>query len=132
MRSGNGQAGFTFNELLVAMGIVAVAVMSYSLSSIHLFRQQLVSDYSTGAINLAQEKMEELHGRRPLYDMDNCPDGGEQQLSTKIGVAGVFARCWRVAAAPLTTDLKRIDVFVSWNDPDRREIKLSTLLFTGE
>jgi Tfp pilus assembly protein FimT len=124
--------GFTFNELLAAMGIVVFAVMAYSLSTITLNRRQLVSDNSTIAIHLAQDKIEELQARRPLADTDLCPDGGDQSLSAKSGVSGVFNRCWRIATSALAADLKQIDVVVSWRDHETHETKLTTLVFTGE
>lgn len=131
MRTAN-EAGFTFNEVLVTMGFVAAAVMSYSLSSGHLFRQQLVVDHSTVAMHLAHDKMEELQGRRPLVEDDNCPSGGEQGLSAKTGVNGIFSRCWTIRPSELATDLKRIDVVVSWRTHDAHEVTLSTLVFAGD
>jgi hypothetical protein len=125
-------AGFTFNELLVAMGLSASFVMSYSLSSVHLFRQQSISDRSTVAIHLAQDKMEELQSRRPLIEGDNCPAGGEQGLSAKSGASGIFSRCWRIFPSPLGDNLKQIDTVVSWQEHGAREVSLSTLVFTGE
>jgi hypothetical protein len=131
VRSEN-EAGFTFNELLVTMGLAAFIVMSYSLSTAHLFRQQSVSDHSTVAIHLAQDKIEELQSRRPLLDGDNCPGGGEQGLSAKSGAAGIFSRCWRILPSALAPDLKHIDVTVSWQDNGAREVTFSTLVFTGD
>lgn len=131
MRSGSN-AGFTFNELLVAMGITAFAVMSYSLSSVQLFRQQGISDRSTIATLLAQDKLEELQSRRPLLESDNCPSGGEHALSAKTGVAGIFSRCWRIAPSALGPDLKQIDVAVSWQNDGGRNVTLSTLVFVGD
>lgn len=132
MGRGGREGGFTFNEILAAMGIVAVAVMSYSLSSVNLIRRQTVSDNSTVAIHLAQDKMEELQARRPLEDIDLCPGGGDRGLSAKTGVSGLFDRCWKISASSLGADLKRIDVTVSWRDHEIHEVILSTLVFTGE
>jgi hypothetical protein len=124
--------GFTFNELLVTMGLVAFVVVSSSVGSLNLIRRQVVSDNSTVAINLAQDKMEELQARRPLSDVNLCPGGGDQGLSAKRGVAGVFERCWRIAPSNLAADLKQIDVMVSWRDHETHETTLTTLVFTGE
>ena len=124
--------GFTFNELLAAMGIVVFAVMAYSLSTITLNRRQLVSNNSTIAIHLAQDKIEELQARRPLADTDLCPDGGDRGLSAKSSVSGVLNRCWRIATSALAADLKQIDVVVSWRDHETHETTLTTLVFTGE
>src|SRR5687768_9553152 len=98
MRCGRDD-GFTFNELLVTMGLMTFVLMSSSVGSLNLIRRQVVSDNSTVAINLAQDKMEELQARRPWSDVNLCPGGGDQGLSAKKGVAGVFDRCWRIAAS---------------------------------
>jgi type II secretory pathway pseudopilin PulG len=127
-----GQAGFTFNELLVAMNIVAVAVLGYSLSSIEIIRRQTISDNSTVAIHLAQDKIEEMHAQNHPADINLCPNGGDRGMSAKSGVPGIFDRCWSVASSPLGANLKQIDVKVSWRDHEMHEVSLSTLIFTGE
>lgn len=124
--------GFSFNELLAAIAIAVVVVMGYSLSRASLIRRQVVSDNSTVAIHLAQDKIEELQARRMLIDSDSCPEAGDRGLSPKTGVAGVFDRCWRIAPSALGTGLKQIDVTVSWRDHETHELTLSTLFFTGE
>jgi hypothetical protein len=131
MRVG-AQAGFTFNELLVAMNLVAVAVLGYSLSSGDVIRRQTVSGNQTAAINLAQDKLEELQARKSLADVDLCPGGGENGISAQGGAAGIFSRCWTVGPSPLAASLKRIDVTVAWQDHANHQVKLSTLIYTGD
>ncbi len=124
--------GFTFNEVLAAMAIVVTVVMGYSLASVNLIRRQVVSDNSTVAIHLAQDKLEELQARLTLADGDFCPSSGDHGLSPKTGVAGIFDRCWRIVTSSLGSTLKEIHVTVSWRDHEARELTLSTLVFTGE
>ena len=131
-RSFGWQAGFTFNELLVAMNIVAVAVLGYSLSSGDVIRRQTISGNSTAAINLAQDKLEELQARRNLTDGDLCPSGGDNGIAAKGSGAGIFDRCWKIAASPLGTNLKQLDVTVAWRDHADHQVRLSTLIFTGD
>jgi Tfp pilus assembly protein PilV len=126
------QGGFTFNELLVAMNIVAVAVLGYSLSSGDVIRRQTINGNSTAAIHLAQDKIEELQARKILTDGDLCPSGGDQGLAANGVAPGIFNRCWRIAQSPLGTNLKQIGVTVSWRDHEAHQVTLSTLLFTGE
>lgn len=125
----SGQDGFTFNELLVAMMIVVFAVMNYSLSSVNVIRRQTISDNSTVAMYLAKDKLEELQARRPLTDVDLCPGGGDYNLSAKSNVAGIFERCWRVRTSELASDLKHIEVIISWRDHDDHEVRLTTLVY---
>ena len=123
--------GSTFNEILVSMNLIVVAVLGYSLSSIGVFRQQTISDNSTIAIHLAQDKMEALQALNLLPDVDLCPSGGDRGISAKSGVAGIFDRCWKVAQSPLDNRLKQIDVTVTWRDHQDHRVALSTLVFTG-
>ena len=125
-------AGFTFNELLVAMNLVVVAVLGFSLSSIEVLRRQTISGNSTVANHLAQDKLEELQARKILADADLCPSGGDRAISAKSGTPGIFDRCWRIAPSALGTELKQIDVTVSWRDHEAHQVTFSTLVFIGE
>jgi len=126
------QGGFTFNELLVAMALVVVMVMGYSLTSAGLIRRQVANNNSSVAMHLAQDKIEELQARRMLIDSDSCPDAGDRGISSRTGVAGVFDRCWKVAASPLGAALRQIDVTVSWRDHETHALTLSTLIYIGD
>ncbi len=123
--------GFTFNELLVSMNLIVVAVLGYSLSSINVTRQQTVSGNSTVAIHLAQDKIEELQARPFLTDVDLCPTGGDHGLSAKLGVAGNFDRCWKVFPSLLDGNLKQIDVTVSWQDYELHHVRLTAVTYSG-
>src|ERR1043166_7969535 len=110
------QSGFSFNELLVAMNLTAVAVLGYSLSSLDVARRETISDHSTVAIHLAQDKIEQLQAQAHPADVDLCPNGGDHAISAKSNVPGIFDRCWSVAPSPLGHHLKQIDVTVTWRD----------------
>ncbi len=114
------------------MGLIVLVVMGLSLSSIGVTQWQIVSDNSTIAIHLAQDKLEELQSQTTLVDADLCPSGGDRGISAKTGVAGPFDRCWRIAPSSLADRLKQIDVTVSWQDDEARKITLSTLSFNGD
>ena len=126
------QNGFTFNEILVALGIAVVTVMGYSLSSVQLIQRQTASGNSTIAIHLAQDKLEELQSRKHIADVDLCPGAGEHALSANPGAQGIFDRCWRVVPSALGVGLKQLDVTVSWRDTEPREVMLSTLIYVGD
>jgi len=130
-RSTRDQRGFTFNELLAAMSLCMVAVMSYSLNSASMFRQQTVNGNSTIALQLAQDKLEELQARRNPADENRCPGAGDVGLSASGGTGGRFDRCWRVQRSSLGADLKQLDVTVTWRDFQSGEVTLSALLFAG-
>lgn len=126
------QSGFSFNELLVAMNLTAVAVLGYSLSSLDVVRRETISDHLTVAIHLAQDKIEQLQAQAHPADVDLCPNGGDHAISAKSNVPGIFDRCWSVAPSPLGHNLKQIDVTVTWRDSQGHQTKLSTLLFIGD
>ena len=127
-----GRDGFAFNELMVAMNLIAMVVLGYSLSSIGVTRQQTVSSNSTVALHLAQDKIEELQARPLLTDVDLCPSGGDHGLSAKLGVPGNFDRCWKVFPSLLDGNLKQIDVTVSWQDHDARHVTLTAVTYVGD
>ena len=123
------QEGFTFNEVLVAMNIIVIAVMGYALSSVSVIRGQAENDHFTIAMHLAQDKLEQLKSQSSLPDENRCPQSGELGLSALGAAGGIFDRCWRVADSPLGTNLKQVEVVVSWRDYQSRQVALSTLLY---
>lgn len=125
------QAGFTFNELLVSMGLIAFAILAHSVGSIGVFRQQSASGNATIAMHLAQDKIEELQARRVLFDINVCPSGGDLGIGASGAAPGLFDRCWKIGPSALGSRLKEIEVTVSWRDHDVRRVTLSTLAFRG-
>jgi type II secretory pathway pseudopilin PulG len=123
------QKGFTFNEVLVAMNLIMVAVLGSSLSSVSVIRDQATNDNFTVAIHLAQDKIEELKTQANPTNENRCPESGERGISAIAAPGGIFDRCWRIVDSVLGSNLKQIDVTVSWRDYQPREVKLSTLVF---
>jgi Tfp pilus assembly protein PilV len=125
----NNQRGYTFNELLVAMAIGVTFVMSAGLNTASMFRQQAINSNATIALQLAQDKLEDLHTRRNLADENRCPGAGDIGLSASGATGGRFDRCWRIQPSPLGANLKQVDVTVTWSDLQPREVTLSALVF---
>jgi Tfp pilus assembly protein PilV len=123
------QAGFTFNEVLVAMNVIMIAVLGHSLSSVSVIRDQATNDNFTVAIHLAQDKIEELKTQANPPDENRCPESGERGISAVGASGGIFDRCWRTSDSSLGSSLKQIDVRVSWRDYQPREVTLSTVVF---
>ena len=126
------QRGFTFNELMVAMNVIVVVIMGYSLSTVGVIRGQTVNDNFTVAIHLAQDKMEQLKAQTKLVNENRCPSAGDRGLSATGAGGGIFDRCWKVGDSPLGSNLKQVDVTVSWRNYDNHELTVTTLVFTGE
>ncbi|HEY7168774.1 MAG TPA: prepilin-type N-terminal cleavage/methylation domain-containing protein [Candidatus Binatia bacterium] len=132
LRTLRNPCGFTLNEILVSMSVVAVAVLGYFLTTLNLIHGTKAADGYTAALNLAHDKMEELKARTRMADENRCPDSGEHGLTVSGSRGGGFDRCWRIAGTELGPNLKQIDVIVSWRDTDRRELTLSTLVYSSE
>jgi prepilin-type N-terminal cleavage/methylation domain-containing protein len=123
------QQGFTFNEILVAMAIAGIGVLGYSMSMVSVIRGNLASDNYTVAVNLAQDKMEQLRGRISLNNENYCPAGGERGLNAVGGTGGIFARCWSIGDSSLGANMKQIEVTVSWADAKPRTVTLVTAVY---
>jgi type II secretory pathway pseudopilin PulG len=123
------QAGFTFNEVLVAIHVIVIAVLGYSLTTVGVIRGNLANDNTTVAINLAQDKMEQLKAQKELVTDDRCPNSGDRALTSMGMPNGIFDRCWRIVDSPLGPNLKQIEVTVSWRDHEKREVTVSTLVY---
>jgi prepilin-type N-terminal cleavage/methylation domain-containing protein len=120
------QEGFTFNEVLVAMTVVAVVVTGLFLGTMSLMRGNRANDNITTAVNLAQHKLEQLRSSRILRDDDRCPAGGEKTLAAG---GGLFDVCWKIAPSGLGPWLKEVEVTVTWREQGDREIRFSTVVF---
>ena len=124
--------GFTLIEILVAIGLIAVGILSFSLNTIGVMRGNYISGNYTIATSLAQDKMEELLVQTSFTDVDNCTNPPDQDITATGGTGGIYDRCWEIAAPSpsLGANLKQIDVTVSWRDYLNRTVTLSTLVFT--
>lgn len=127
----SNQRGYTFNELLVAMAIGVAVVMGVALSTASMFRHQAVNSNATIALQLAQDKLEELQARRNPVDENRCPGAGDLGLSASGATGGRFDRCWRIQTSALAPNLKQVDVTVTWSDLQPGEVTLSVLVFAG-
>jgi hypothetical protein len=126
---GKHQTGFTFNEVLVAINVIVIAVLGYSLSTVGVIRGNMTNDNITVAINLAQDKMEQLKAQSKLVNDDRCPSSGDLAITAFGTPGGIFDRCWRIVDSALGPHLKQIDVTVSWRDRENREIIVTTLAY---
>ena len=129
IRSPSCQQGFTFNEILVAMVITGVGVLGYAATTVSVIRGNYASSNYTVAVNLAQDKMEQLRGRVGISNENRCPAAGENGLNMAGGAGGIYNRCWRISDSPLGMNLKQIEVTVAWRDTEPRSVTLATLVY---
>lgn len=129
IRSPSRQQGFTFNEILVAMAITGIGVLGYAATTASVIRANHASSNYTVAVNLAQDKMEQLRGRAGLSNENRCPAAGENGLNVAGAAGGIHNRCWRISDSPLGMNLKQIEVTVAWRDTEPRSVTLATLVY---
>lgn len=125
------ELGYTLNEVLVAMNIVVVGILGYSITTVGVMRGNSANSHYAVAVNLAQDKMEQLKAQKNLPTANNCPASGERGITATGGGGGFFNRCWAVADSPLGGKLREITVTVSWDVRGHQEITLTTLAFSG-
>ena len=113
------------------MSIAAVAVLGYSVSTVGVLRGSTAAANFTVAVNLAQDKMEQLKAAAVAANIDSCPTAGDLGITALGAPGGIFDRCWRVQDSPLGAKLKQIEVRVSWQDHENREVVLTSLLYPG-
>jgi Tfp pilus assembly protein PilV len=118
--------GFTFNEILVAMVVTGVAVLGYAATTITVIRGNRTSENYTAAVNLAQDKMEQLRGP-PILNEIHCP--GDTGINARGASGGIFSRCWKTGDSTLGGSLKQIEVSVTWYDTEARAVTLTTLVY---
>jgi Tfp pilus assembly protein PilV len=123
--------GFTFNEVLLAMNLTVIGILGYSAGTGNLIRWNSASRDYTVAVNLAQDKLEQLKAQKTWLDVNNCPTAGDRDIAATGEPGGVYNRCWVISDSPLGAELKQITVTVSWPGRESREVTLSTLVYSG-
>jgi Tfp pilus assembly protein PilV len=126
------EQGFTFNEVLVATSITVVAILAYSLSAVGVIREQKRSDNLTVAIQLAQDKMEQLKSHTDMVNEDRCPNAGERELSATGMAGGIFDRCWTISDSAFGANLKQVKVTVTWREDESHEVTIATLIYRAK
>lgn len=125
------EEGFTLNEILVAIALIVIGVLGFSMNTIGVIQGNFISNNVTVATSLAQDKLEELKAPGTFTNVNNCSSPPDH-LTTTGASGGIYDRCWTITdRTDLGTSLKEIDVTVSWRDYISRSLTLSTLVYTG-
>lgn len=103
-------AGFSLIEALIAALVVGLGLLGLAKLQGHVFQGSSVSRMQTRALNLAQEKIEELRAA----DYSTLADGNDTK-----GVEGdnaTLTRNWTISDCPNTVPCKQVLVTMSWTD----------------
>jgi type IV pilus assembly protein PilV len=121
------QGGFTLIELLIAMLILFIGLIAVAGLASTAILGNASAKWSTGATTLAEEKIEELKsiGFLGLTNTNGWASDPDNPIT--LPGAGQFSRQWRITTPQNMTDIRLIEVKVSWADRGAtREVNLAT------
>jgi prepilin-type N-terminal cleavage/methylation domain-containing protein len=116
-------AGFTLIEILVAMVVFSIASLGLAMGVTSVMRANQRSYMASIAINLAQDKLEELKAMSPVNVLA-CATNCDSPVPTTDGVE--FTRTWVVSDDSPVTGVKQIDVTVQWHDHTTHSFTVSS------
>ena len=114
--------GFTLIEVLVSMTIFSIAILGLVIGTSSVMRANQQSYFSTIAINLAQDKLEELKAN-PTTLLFSCSTSCESP-PTHDGVA--FIRTWTVTPNSPAPGISQIDAKVDWTNYTSHSVTISS------
>jgi prepilin-type N-terminal cleavage/methylation domain-containing protein len=117
------RAGFSLIEVLVAIGILSVAILGLAVGAITITRANKTSQFHTVATNMAQDKLEQLRGGA-FAGVVACSTNCDAVPPTYQGVT--YTRSWTVA--PNTATFKQINVTVQWRDYISHSLTVSSAM----
>lgn len=132
------QQGFTLIEILIALSLMTIGVLSFSLTTVGVIQGHVSSRNFTAAIHLAQTRLEQIQAlalESPVCPSSKLPvcsdsDGTLNFLGTTEPPGLIFQRAWVITPDSPEPGLTKIDVTVSWTERLlNRRYKLSTLVF---
>jgi prepilin-type N-terminal cleavage/methylation domain-containing protein len=117
------EAGMTLIELMMALVVLSIGLLSvaalFPLGSSHSTDDRLL----TTASGLAMQKMEQLR-MLPYSDAQLSTGTHPTTSGENIGTGGRFNRRWFVTQ--LATDLKSVDIRVTWSDAKPETARIVT------
>ena len=124
--------GFTLIEVMVALVILSIALLSLAGLMATTTRNNAAGGHLTEAATFAQDLLERLR-LSPLNVLSNDAAPNTAQTDYPVGSTGItYTRTWSYnpnVAAPNTT-LDTITITVSWTDPIKLQNHVITMVST--
>ena len=123
------QQGFTLIEVVVALCIISSAVIALAPLQAQVPKKQQNLKNSSGALFLAEAKMEQLKST----DFASLTNGQDNNIDSLGQSNGIFNRVWTISDYAGTSDLKQIELLISWQDlSGSHQVILSTVVARRE
>ena len=137
------EKGFTLIEVFFAIFIIVFVLFALNKMTVLVMRSNSFNDHTSSAIDLAQDKMEELKSALPTStilvdiqatnnnDLSNTTnfDFQEGNLDGLGRAGGIYTRTWNVADNSPKVGMKSVAVIVSWLDQmGSHKVLLRTIL----
>ena len=117
--------GFTLNEILVAIALIAIGILGFSVNTIGVIQGNYISANLTIATNLAQEKMEEVKAQTSFTN-------GTVTDTVTVASGITFTRRRVITDVSGQSNLKDVEVEVTWSEYlANREVLIKTLIYIG-
>lgn len=123
--------GFTLIEILFALFVFAVGVLSVVWVAAHSLEESRKTHLSTVATSLAQQKIEQLRNAdyfELTSGQDEDDEGSEIVLDEYGQPGGIFHRNWTVVEDDPMVGTKTITVYVTWEEAEERTISMATIV----
>ncbi|MBI5376873.1 MAG: prepilin-type N-terminal cleavage/methylation domain-containing protein [Candidatus Schekmanbacteria bacterium] len=115
--------GFTLIEVMVAVSLMTVGILSFLMLSSVLIKSQSSSYMQSVALYLAQEKIDQTMNLPFTSLVTSTTNETNSQIATAhpeiIGVKSAFTRTTSILVDSPSAGLKSITVTVSWKDSNR-------------
>ncbi len=137
------QMGFTLIEVFFAIFIIVFVLFALNRMTVLVMRSNSLNDHTSSAIDLAQDKIEELKSALPtsaiLLDLQTANnndlssttnfDFQETNIDGLGRPGGIYTRTWNVADNSPKAGMRSVAVIVTWMDQmgDHR-VMLRTIL----
>ncbi len=124
------QRGFSLIEVFFAIFIIVFVLFALNRMTVLVMRSNSLNDHTSSAIDLAQDKIEELKSALPtsaiLLDLQTA---NNNDLSSTINFdfqesnidglgrpGGIYTRTWNVADNSPKAGMKSVAIIVTWMD----------------